>query len=79
MSPAFVIIRQRGGVDLATVRSSKAQPGALKEDALDIRINRDGGIFFGQHRVALTEITHLVQLGISQVLSRRYIYEPTPE
>ena len=53
---------QKGvSVDMAPVNSPAQMPDADKEDAIVVAITRDGGVFLGQNKVALSELGGLVR------------------
>jgi biopolymer transport protein ExbD/biopolymer transport protein TolR len=50
------MLQQKVAVDMAKVDNPTNMPDADKEDAIVVAITRDGGVFLGQNRVALTEL-----------------------
>ena len=46
----------RGSVDLPFAPHAKPQPGALKEDAIDIAVTRDGSVYIRKTRVSTRDI-----------------------
>lgn len=57
-------IDRGGGVDWPVVTNPKPQPGALKEDALEIALIRDGNVFFQKHKVSVDELSELLRQGV---------------
>jgi len=43
-------------VDMAKADNPTSMPDADKEDAIIVAITRDGGVFLGQNRIAVTEL-----------------------
>ena len=50
------MLQQKVAVDMAKVDNPTNMPDADKEDAIVVAITRDGGVFLGQNRVAVTEL-----------------------
>jgi biopolymer transport protein TolR len=50
------MLQNKVAVDMAKVDNPESMPDADKEDAIVVAITRDGGVFLGQNRVALTEL-----------------------
>ena len=50
------MLQNKVQVDMAKVDNPTNMPDADKEDAIVVAITRDGGIFLGQNKVALTEL-----------------------
>ena len=50
------MLQQKVQIDMAKVDNPTAMPDADKEDAIVVAITRDGGVFLGQNRVALSEL-----------------------
>jgi biopolymer transport protein TolR len=50
------MLQNKVAVDMAKVDNPTSMPDADKEDAIVVAITRDGGVFLGQNRVALTEL-----------------------
>jgi biopolymer transport protein ExbD/biopolymer transport protein TolR len=48
-------------VDMAKVDNPTNMPDADKEDAIVVAITRDGGVFLGQNKVALSELGNQVR------------------
>ncbi len=67
MLPPFLPYPHYGsGVDLAPVDHPKAMPGALKEDALQVLLTRDGTIYCGGRKVAANELASVLQQGLRE-------------
>lgn len=54
------------GVDLAPTGHPEAMPGALKEDALQVSLTRDGTIYYGGRKVAANELASVLQKGLRE-------------
>jgi biopolymer transport protein TolR len=50
------MLQNKVAVDMAKVDNPVAMPDADKEDAIVVAITRDGGVFLGQNKVALSEL-----------------------
>ena len=50
------MLQNKVSVDMAQVENPTAMPDADKEDAIVVAITRDGGVFLGQNKVALSEL-----------------------
>jgi biopolymer transport protein ExbD/biopolymer transport protein TolR len=50
------MLQNKVQIDMAKVDDPTAMPDADKEDAIVVAITRDGGVFLGQNRIALTEL-----------------------
>ena len=50
------MLQNKVSVDMAKVDNPVAMPDADKEDAIVVAITRDGSVFLGQNRVALSEL-----------------------
>ena len=50
------MLQQKVAVDMAKVDNPVAMPDADKEDAIVVAVTRDGSVFLGQNRVAVTEL-----------------------
>ena len=50
------MLQNKVQVDMASVDNTTNMPDADKEDAIVVAITRDGGVFLGQNKVALTEL-----------------------
>jgi biopolymer transport protein TolR len=55
------MLQNKVSVDMAQVDNPTAMPDADKEDAIVVAITRDGGVFLGQNKVALSELGGLVR------------------
>jgi biopolymer transport protein ExbD len=63
------------GVDLARSKNSVLAPGALREDALSVFIQRDGKIYFGYLRAGRDELPDLIRQGLRAGVEHRiYIF-----
>jgi biopolymer transport protein ExbD len=49
-------VHPRTSVDMAVVRNATPLPGALKEDAIVVKVCRDGAIFFRDQRIAAEDL-----------------------
>jgi len=61
----------RSSVDWAIAVHSSPQPGALKEDAVLIRVTRDGSVFFRDHRVVHTDLANEIREGVRNGAEKR--------
>ena len=50
------MLQNKVAVDMAKVENPTPMPDADKEDAIVVAITRDGGVFLGQNRIAVTEL-----------------------
>jgi biopolymer transport protein ExbD/biopolymer transport protein TolR len=50
------MLQNKVQVDMAKVNNPENMPDADKEDAIVVAITRDGGVFLGQNKVALSEL-----------------------
>jgi biopolymer transport protein TolR len=57
---------EQGAVDMAKVDNPTSMPDADKEDAIVVAITRDGAVFLGQNKVALSELGGLVRDKLSR-------------
>ena len=55
------MLQNKVQVDMARVDNPTNMPDAAKEDAIVVAITRDGGVFLGQNKVAVTELGGLVR------------------
>ena len=55
------MLQQKVAVTMAQVDNATSMPDADKEDAIVVAVTRDGGVFLGQDKVALSELGRLVQ------------------
>ena len=55
------MLQNKVSVDMAKVDNPIAMPDADKEDAIVVAVTRDGGVFLGQDKVALTDLGARVQ------------------
>jgi biopolymer transport protein TolR len=58
-------------VDLVVVRHATRMPGARREDAMHINIQRDGGVFFGYQGVSPNGLPALIRDGIRNGAEKR--------
>jgi biopolymer transport protein ExbD len=58
-------------VDLVIMRHSTRMPGARREDAMHINIQRDGAIFFGYRHVSRNDLPDLIRGGIRNGAEKR--------
>ena len=59
------MLQNKVQVDMAKVDNPTNMPDADKEDAIVVAITRDGGVFLGQNKVAVTELGNLVREKLS--------------
>ena len=59
------MLQNKVQVDMAKVDNPTNMPDADKEDAIVVAITRDGGVFLGQNKVAVTELGGLVREKLS--------------
>jgi biopolymer transport protein TolR len=50
------MLQNKVHIDMAQVSNPTAMPDADKEDAIVVAITRDGGVFLGQNKVAVSEL-----------------------
>jgi biopolymer transport protein ExbD/biopolymer transport protein TolR len=55
------MLQNKVSVDMAKVDNPTNMPDADKEDAIVVAITRDGGVFLGQNKVAVSELGGLVR------------------
>jgi biopolymer transport protein ExbD/biopolymer transport protein TolR len=55
------MLQNKVAVDMAKVDNPIAMPDADKEDAIVVAVTRDGGVFLGQDKIAVTELGARVQ------------------
>jgi biopolymer transport protein ExbD/biopolymer transport protein TolR len=55
------MLQNKVAVDMAKVDNPIAMPDADKKDAIVVAVTRDGGVFLGQDKVALTDLGPRVQ------------------
>jgi biopolymer transport protein ExbD/biopolymer transport protein TolR len=55
------MLQNKVQIDMAKVDNPTNMPDADKEDAIVVAITRDGGVFLGQNKVALSELGGLVR------------------
>jgi biopolymer transport protein TolR len=55
------MLQNKVQVDMAKVENPTSMPDADKEDAIVVAITRDGGVFLGQNKVAISELGGLVR------------------
>jgi biopolymer transport protein TolR len=55
------MLQNKVSVDMARVDNPTNMPDADKEDAIVVAITRDGGVFLGQNKIAVTELGGLVR------------------
>jgi biopolymer transport protein ExbD/biopolymer transport protein TolR len=55
------MLQNKVQIDMAQVNNPVSMPDADKEDAIVVAITRDGGVFLGQNKVALSELGGLVR------------------
>jgi biopolymer transport protein TolR len=61
----------RNVVDLVAAHHSTRMPSALREDAVRVNITRDGAVFFGNSRVAKSDLPDLIRESLRQGAERR--------
>jgi biopolymer transport protein TolR len=55
------MLQNKVQIDMAKVDNPTNMPDADKEDAIVVAITRDGGVFLGQNKVAVSELGALVR------------------
>jgi biopolymer transport protein ExbD/biopolymer transport protein TolR len=55
------MLQNKVSVDMAKVDNPTSMPDADKEDAIVVAITRDGGVFLGQDKVAVSELGNRVR------------------
>jgi biopolymer transport protein ExbD len=71
MLPAFLPPPHMHQVDLALTDHPKAMPGALKEDALQVMVTRDGSVYLNDSRVKKGDLASLLQQGVKEGSEKR--------
>lgn len=66
--PAHAI---RSSVDRAIAAHSNPQPGAAKEDAMQVSITRDGRVFFRDHNVMSVDLPNEIREGVRNGAEKR--------
>lgn len=51
-------------VDLPTAYHSTPMPGAIREDAMQVIVERDGRVFFGNHQIVVQDLVEEIHSGI---------------
>ena len=64
------MLQNKVSVDMAKVDNTTNMQDADKEDAIVVAITRDGGVFLGQNKVAVTELGGLVREKLSDKPSK---------
>ena len=64
------MLQNKVQVDMARVDNPTNMPDADKEDAIVVAITRDGGVFLGQNKVAVTELGGLVREKLARGCAR---------
>ena len=52
----YPIHRRQASADIPMTEHSTLQPAALREDALEVAVTRDGTVFFRNHRIVLSDL-----------------------
>ena len=55
------MLQNKVQIDMAQVNNPTAMPDADKDDAIVVAVTRDGGVFLGQNKVAVSELGGLVR------------------
>jgi biopolymer transport protein TolR len=55
------MLQNKVAVDMAKVENAVAMPDADKEDAIVVAVTRDGGVFLGQNKIAVSDLSAKVQ------------------
>jgi len=55
------MLQNKVAVDMAKVDNPTSMPDADKEDAIVVAITRDGGVFLGQDKIAVSELGNRVR------------------
>jgi biopolymer transport protein TolR len=64
------MLQNKVQIDMASVLNTTNMPDADKEDAIVVAITRDGGVFLGQNKVAVTELGGMVREKLSDKPSK---------
>ena len=64
------MLQNKVQIDMASVTNTTNMPDADKEDAIVVAITRDGGVFLGQNKVAVTELGGMVREKLSDKPSK---------
>ncbi len=71
MLPAFLPNPHRINVDLSATDHPKAMPGALREDALQVAVTRDGTVYLNERHVNTRDLISLLQEGVREGSERK--------
>jgi biopolymer transport protein ExbD len=71
LMPWTVVDGRRPSADLASVRHSTRMAGALREDALQVMVTRDGAIYFRERRIALEDLPNEIREGLRSGAERK--------
>src|SRR5258706_10666120 len=71
LMPGTVVDPSGPTADLVGARHSTRMPGALREDALEVVITRDGSIYFRERRIALEDLPNEIQEGLQNGAERK--------
>jgi biopolymer transport protein TolR len=71
MMPVFLPRPHFGQVDLAPTDHAVALPGALKEDALQVAVTRDGSIYLNESRIRMSNLVPLLREGVREGSERK--------
>lgn len=63
------------GVDYAYANNATSQPGARREDAMNVSITRDGNIFLGDLQIRLENLKAEIQKGVLEWCRRQGLYQ----
>jgi biopolymer transport protein ExbD len=67
----FTDVPLRRSVDRAVATHSTLLPGALKEDAMQVTVMRDGQVFFRDHHVLPVELPNKIREGMRNGAEKR--------
>jgi biopolymer transport protein ExbD len=71
LMPLTVVDPKGPAVDLVGTGHSTRMPGALKEDALQVMVTRDGRIYFRERHIALEDLPNEIREGLRSGAERR--------
>ena len=70
------MLQNKVQIDMAKVDNPVAMPDADKEDAIVVAITRDGGVYLGQNKVAVSELGGQVRDNWPTSRARRSMFAP---
>jgi len=71
LMPWTVVDGGRPAADLVSVRHSTRMLAALREDALQVVVTRDGRLYFREHHIALEDLPNEIREGLKNGAERK--------